>query len=194
MYCNCSIYWLRNEGYQGAADHLWTASRKEAISPSKNFISLSSWIVINDKRRACPYEFISNLFPAPVSTSYCTQKSFIVMSMPGFRFPCSNVGQFRSYNCMTLRGLWGGLWGTAAAGIAVAGTAATGAGAASCGLKRSMMSFPMLKLNTGAAAAAFLLFSASRRRCKTGLSFELVGSNSLWFGGLSIEAKSSPLS
>jgi hypothetical protein len=61
-----------------------------------------------------------------------------------------------------------------------------------------MMSFPMLKLNTGAAAAAaaaaFLLFSASRRRCKTGLIFEMVGSNSLWFGGLSIEAKSSPLS
>jgi hypothetical protein len=66
-----------------------------------------------------------------------------------------------------------------------------------------MMSFPMLKLNTGAAAAgmataaaaaAFLLFSASRRRCKTGLSFEMVKSNSLWFGGLSIEAKSSPLS
>jgi hypothetical protein len=63
-----------------------------------------------------------------------------------------------------------------------------------------MMSFPMLKLNMGAAAAAgiaaaaFLLFSASRRRCKTGLSFEEVGSNSLWFGGLSIEANSSPLS
>ena len=67
-----------------------------------------------------------------------------------------------------------------------------------------MISFPMLKLNTGAAAAAgilvaaaaaaFLLFSASRRCCKTGLSFEMVGSNSLWFGGLSIEAKSSPLS
>jgi hypothetical protein len=52
----------------------------------------------------------------------------------------------------------------------------------------------MLKLNTGAAAAAaFLLFSASRRCCKTGLSFE-VGSNSLWFGGLPIEEKSSPLS
>jgi hypothetical protein len=64
-----------------------------------------------------------------------------------------------------------------------------------------MISFAMLKLNTGAAeagvaaaAAAFLLFSASRRRCKTGLIFEVVGSNSLWFGGLSIEAKSSPLS
>jgi hypothetical protein len=65
-----------------------------------------------------------------------------------------------------------------------------------------MMSFPMLKLKTGAAAAgiaaaaaaAILLFSASKRRCKTGLSFVMVRSNSLWFGGLSIEAKSSPLS
>jgi hypothetical protein len=60
-----------------------------------------------------------------------------------------------------------------------------------------MMSFLMLKLNTGAAAAAAffkLLFSASRQRYNTGLRFEVVGSNSLWFGGLSIEAKSSPLS
>ena len=81
------------------------------------------------------------------------------------------------------------------AGIAVAGTAARGAGVgAAGGLKRSMISFPMLKLNMGAAAAAFLLFSALRWRCKTGLSFETVGSNSLWFGSLSIEANSSPLS
>ena len=83
------------------------------------------------------------------------------------------------------------------AGIAVAGTAARGAGlGAAGGLKRSMISFLMLKLNMGAAAAAaaFLLFSALRWCCKTGLSFEMVGSNSLWFGGLSIEAKSSPLS
>ena len=59
------------------------------------------------------------------------------------------------------------------------------------------MSFLMLKLNIGAAAAgmataaavaAFLLFSASRQRCKTRLSFEIVKSNSLCFGGLSIEA------
>jgi hypothetical protein len=125
--------------------------------------------------------------------------------MPGFRFPCSNVGQFRSYICITLRGLRGGLRGIAAAGAgargAAAGAGARRAAAAGCGLKRSMTSFPMLKLKTGAAAAgiaaaaaAFLLFSASKWRCKTGLSFEVVGSNSLWFGGLSIEAKSSPLS
>ena len=77
----------------------------------------------------------------------------------------------------------------AAGGVAsgtAGGTAARVGGAGNPSLKRSMISFPMLKLKTGAvaagvaaAAAAFLLFSASRRRCKTGLSFEVVGSNSL---------------